>query len=181
MATNAPPLTDTDNNGIPDWIETIANTFEAVYAREVSLMGYRQPPNMPYDVYLQQLANLGEFGYTQSDILSGQSATSYIVIDNDFADSVYHPYDGITGLKITAAHEFHHAIQYGYNYYFDVWYAEATSTWMEDEVYDSGNQLYDYLPLITTCKPAAIPGYRVSTQSTGGGYGRWSSTATCPK
>ena len=173
--TDAPPLADTDNNSIPDWIETVANTFEAVYEREVSQMGYRQPPNMlydPYDVYLQQLANWSEFGYAQVELLSGLSATSHIVIDNDFADPVYHPYNGITGLNFTAAHEFHHAIQYGYNYYFDIWYAEATSSWMEDEVYDSGNQLYDYL----------LPYYQQTelqlatdvSLNTGGGYGRWS-------
>lgn len=171
--TDAPPLSDNVNgNGIPDWVENVADVFEAVYNREVSQMGYRQPPNIPYDVYLQQLASSSEFGYTQSDQLSGLVATSYIVIDNDFADSIYHPYNGTTGLRITAAHEFHHAIQYGYNYYFDIWYAEATATWVEDEVYDSGNQLYDYL----------LPYYRQTglqldtavSITTGGGYGRWS-------
>jgi len=169
---DAPPLTDADNNGIPDWVETVASTFEAVYAREVSQLGYRQPPSMPYDVYLQQLAGLNEFGHTDSETLIGQSATSYIVIDNDFADFIYHPYNGLSGLKITAAHEFHHAIQFGYNFYFDPWYAEATATWIEDEVFDSGNQLYDYLIayyLQTTLQLDAA----VSTSS-GGGYGRWS-------
>jgi len=170
---DAPPPSDAGNsNGIPDWVENVADVFEAVYSREVSQMGYRQPPNIPYDVYLQQLADRSEFGFTQSDLLTGQSATSYIVIDNDFSESIYHPYNGATGLRITAAHEFHHAIQYGYNYYFDIWYAEATATWIEDEVYDSVNQLYDYL----------FPYYRqtglqldtVVSITTGGGYGRWS-------
>lgn len=170
---DAPPLSDAGNgNGIPDWIESVADVFEAVYAREVSQLGYRQPPNIPYDVYLQQLATTSEFGYTQSEILSGTSATSFIVIDNDFADSLYHPFTGTAGLKITAAHEFHHAIQYGYNYFFDIWYAEATATWIEDEVYNSVNQLYSYLS----------PSYRQTGLSldtpvsitTGGGYGRWS-------
>jgi len=170
---DAPPLSDASNsNGIPDWIESVADVFEAVYAREVSQLGYRQPPNVPYDVYLQQLAVSSEFGYTQSDILTGTSATSYVVIDNDFADQVYHPYNGTAGLKITAAHEFHHAIQYGYNYFFDIWYAETTATWIEDEVYDSINQLYGYL--IPSYRQTDVPLNTPVSITTGGGYGRWS-------
>jgi len=175
-APDAPPLTDADSNGIPDWIETVANTFEAVYAREVTQMGYRQPPNLPYDVYLQQLATASEFGYTQENYVPAQppelGSTSFIVIDNDFADSIFHPYNGISGLKITAAHEFHHAIQFGYNYYFDTWYAEVTSSWMEDEVYDSINQLYEYL--LPYYQQTGKPLNTAIDINTGGGYGRWS-------
>lgn len=173
---DAPPLADNNGNGIPDWVETVANEFEAVYTREVTEMGYRQPPTAggaPYDIYLQNLAARGEFGFTEAFAppQGTVSVTSDIVIDNDFADQVYHPYTGSLGLKITAAHEFHHAIQYGYNYFFDVWYAEATSTWLEDEVYDSINQLYNYLP--TAFQNTALSINSPVDVNTGGGYGRW--------
>lgn len=173
---NAPPATDSNGNGIPDWVETVADVFEAVYIREVTEMGYRPPPTTggaPFDVYLQDLAANSEFGFTEAFAPSqgSVSVTSDIVIDNDFADPIYHPYNGIFGLKITAAHEFHHAIQYGYNYFFDIWYAEATSTWMEDEVYDSINQLYNYISAYLQNTTLSI-NTAVST-STGGGYGRW--------
>lgn len=166
-----PPLTDSNGNGMPDWVETVADTFEHVYATEVVNLGYTPPPNIPYHVYLQQLGDSGEFGYAQSEQLYGQSASSYIVVDNDFSDWIFSPYTGTSGLQITAAHEFHHAIQFGYNYYFDVWYAEATATWMEDEVYDAVNQLYDYSvsylqnPSLSLDTPVSV--------ATGGGYGRW--------
>ncbi|HZV80967.1 MAG TPA: MXAN_6640 family putative metalloprotease [Geobacteraceae bacterium] len=156
---------------LASWIQSVADTFENVYAKEVTNYGYTAPPNIPYDIYLQQLASLNEFGHTQTEQLIGQSATSYIVVDNDFADSIFSPYNGTPALQITAAHEFHHAIQYGYNYYFEVWYAEATSSWMEDEVYDSVNQLYDYSvsylqnPSLSLDTPVSL--------TTGGGYGRW--------
>lgn len=177
---NAPPLTDNNGNSIPDWVETVADVFEAVYNREVVVMGFKSPPtngNQPYDVYLQNVGTaLGEFGETDSDIfVTAVSATSYIVIDNDFSAAKFGdqitPYTPLKALQITAAHEFHHAIQYGYNFYFETWYAEATSTWMEDEVYDSVNQLYNYLPhyLQNTNLPLDTP---VSV-TTGGGYGRW--------
>jgi len=172
IGSDAPPLADTDSNGIPDWVEKVASIFEAVYSREIVEMGYRQPPNIPYDVYLQQLAGQQEFGSTTADPPAGLSASSYIVIDNDYADSIYAPYNGTAGLQITAAHEFHHAIQYGYNWYFDIWYAEATSSWMEDEIYDTVNQLYDYL-IPSYQQPSLQLNTTVSVQ-TGGGYGRWS-------
>lgn len=142
--TDAPPMTTTPPNTAPDWVVTVANVFENVYNTEVTDMGYSAPTNTPYPVYLQQLATQRLFGYTLDELLTGQSATSFIAIDNDFADSIYAPYNGLTGLQITAAHEFHHAIQFHYNYYFEPWYAEATSSWIEDEVYDSVNQLYEY-------------------------------------
>ncbi len=168
---DAPPLTTTPPSTTPDWVRTVADTFENVYAREVMTFGYAAPPTIPYDIYLQQLASLNEFGHTQTETLTGQVATSYIVIDNDFADPVYAPYNGTPALQITAAHEFHHAIQYGYNYFFEVWYAEATSTWMEDEIYDSVNQLYDY-SLVYLQNPSLSLDTPVSL-TTGGGYGRW--------
>lgn len=146
-ALDAPQLTDTDNDSIPDWVETVAAVFETVYAAEAQTMGYKAPPtnfNRPYDVYLRDPRNINNFlGVTTADKpFFGTSATSYIEIDKSFEDYPYSPTDL---LKITAAHEFHHAIQYGYNYYFDIWYSEATATWIEDEVYDSVNQVYDYL------------------------------------
>jgi len=167
---DAPPMTTTPPNAAPDWVLTVADVFETVYTTEVTSFGYKAPATLPYPVYLQQRAP-SDFGFTESDILTGQSSTSFIVIDNDFADAIYHPYNGLPGLQITAAHEFHHAIQYFYNFFFEAWYAEATSSWMEDEVYDSVNQLYDYsrnyLLNPTTSLDLAV------SVNTGGGYGRW--------
>jgi hypothetical protein len=164
------------------WAQTTAQVFDEVYAKEVTNsgnpqnMGYQPAPTRngaPYDVYLQDLASIREFGHTNDTglISGGVSATSYTVVDRSFSSSIYEPYTGITGLKVTAAHEYHHAIQFGYNYYFDMWYGEATSTWMEDEVYDDVNQLYTYL-LAAFSNPTLSLDTAVST-STGGGYGRW--------
>lgn len=159
---------------VASWVQKVADTFEEVYGKEVTVMGY-SPPATPYHVYLQQLANRGAFGFTDPDtdsnnfvILTGQSASSYITIDNDFSDTLpYYPYTGLPGLQITAAHEFHHAIQFHYNYFFEVWYAEATSTWMEDEVYDSVNQLYTY-----SSDYLLAPTESLNTPADGG-YSRW--------
>lgn len=169
---DAPPLADIDSNGIPDWVETVADVFEAVYDREITKLNYRIPPNMPYDVYLRSLINY--LGLTTSDTITGLSATSFIEIDKDFQTfSISGIYTPLGLLKVTAAHEFHHAIQYGYNYYFQAWYAEATSSWMEDEVYDSVNQLYDYVPDYFSTSPGAALPNTVSALDLSDGYSRW--------
>jgi len=174
---DAPPSADTNNNNIPDWIEAVGDSFEAAYNREITAMGYRVPPEIPCHVYLQ---NMAAFGLTETDTVTGQSATSFITIENDFAESPFQ--NSIPGndsahtkslkaLQITAAHEFHHAIQFGYNMLFEAWYAEATATWMEDEVYDSVNQLYEYsVPYLVT----TLNGEGTATNlDSGNGYSRW--------
>lgn len=149
---DVPDLTDGDNDQVPDWVEKVADAFEQVYGVEVGAMGYRPPPGARYDVYLRDLVPEQAFGFTSDDgepAFPGTSAASYIEIDRAFTDPIYdrtNLFEPEELLLVTAAHEFHHAIQFGYNYYFDFWYAEMTATWIEDEVFDSVNQLYRYLP-----------------------------------
>jgi len=174
---DAPPPADANGNSVPDWVETVASVFEFVYGSETGSFGYSPAPTLsgqPYDVYLQDLAARSEYGYTESDtpVTPGSNSyTSFIVIDNDFANPLYAPYTGLLGLQISAAHEYHHAIQFGYNYFFDMWYAEATATWIEDELYDSINQLYNYLPAYLRNSTLSLD--EPVSLRTGGGYGRW--------
>ncbi len=174
---DAPVLTDADGNAVPDWVERVAAVFDEVYAYEVTTLGYRPPPVAGrYDVYLRDLVPEEAYGFTSDDgrpTSPAVSASSYIEIDKAFSNPLFTENGRYTPeqmLQITAAHEFHHAIQFGYNYYFDIWYGEVTSTWMEDEVYDSVNQLYSYLTRY-------IPlGSTISLNGPLGGnseYGRW--------
>ncbi|MBC7961588.1 MAG: hypothetical protein H7Y05_01445, partial [Steroidobacteraceae bacterium] len=183
--TDAPPPTDANVNGVPDWVETTAQTFEDVAAAYL-VLGWRLAPTVsaaPYDVYLRDLAQLVDPIYGQTT--SGQSLPSagfsnafgsFMEIDNNFAEDVYvkatgGPYSPTQSLQITAAHEYQHAIQYGYNIFFDVWFAEATSSWHEDELYDGVNQLYNYIP--GWFSNSRLPLDTVTSTTTGGGYGRW--------
>ncbi|MDD5106135.1 MAG: hypothetical protein PHC49_11015 [Desulfuromonadaceae bacterium] len=166
---DAPPQTDSNYNGIPDWVETVAATFEHVYNTYYT-EGYQPAPGIPYDIYLRDLSSSNYYGVTTGaqSAANGSyphSYTSWIEIDNNFSDSIYRKYTPLENLQVTAAHEYHHAIQYGYNYFFDTWYAEATSTWFEDELYNDVNQLYSYIP--------AWFSHSQDDTSTGGGYGRW--------
>ena len=54
---------------------------------------------------------------------------------------------GLPGLRVTLAHELHHAIQIGnYGYWeSDQYFYVMTSVWMEDAVYTDVNDYYQYL------------------------------------
>ena len=173
---DAPDATDANANGVPDWVETVAGVFEYVYDVEVTKMGYAAPPVTRYDVYLRDLTVEGAYGFTTNDgfpVSPSTSVASYIEIDRSFTDALFTVggrYTPMQVLQITAAHEFHHSIQFGYNYYFDIWYGESTSTWMEDEVYDSVNQLYSYLGSYTSVVGALALNGPIGNNSE---YGRW--------
>ena len=152
------------------WVQQVADAFEYAYSYYLG-KGYHMPPT-PYDVYLRAFAYQGIYGQTTDigKIPSSEypyASSSYIEIDKDFTNRIYSPstYTPLQSLQVTSAHEFHHAIQYAYNYYFDIWYAEATSTWFEDEVHDDVNQLYSYLKTWFSASKLAL--------DDSDGYDRW--------
>ncbi len=178
---DAPALADANINGIPDWVETVGSVCEFVFSKETGTgageFGFAPAPtvaNAPYDIFLKDLASTRMFGYTESatPIAPGNfTYTSFMVIDKEFPAAVFGRYSGLAGLQITVAHEYNHAIQFGYNIYFESWYAEATASWMEDEVYDAINQIYSYsVPYLQNPVQRLDAAVDVNT---GGGYGRW--------
>lgn len=138
-------------------VETIAAVLDSVYKVEIEILGYPAPPSDEndggdnlYDIYITN-QSWPEYGYTQPETnVSPDTYTSWISIDNDFLN--YYS-KGISGAKVTLAHEFHHAIQLG-NYALrsttngeneDLFFFEMTSTAMEEFVYDYINDYYAYL------------------------------------
>ncbi|QQS37333.1 MAG: hypothetical protein IPM56_05090 [Ignavibacteriales bacterium] len=134
--------------------QLVAQAFDSSYTFEVNYLGYPPPPlddtsggDNLYDVYINELGS-GLYGYTEyeSETSPGSGKLrSFIVIDNDYVGSF--ATNGIDGARVTAAHEFHHAIQGG-NYIFrdaDRFFYEITSTAMEEFVYDSINDYYAYM------------------------------------
>ena len=128
-------VTDKNKNGIPDYIDSVAYYFDLVYDFEVNQVGMKTPPkdnnaggNDLYDIYVAEIGT-GDKGYYGFTYPENQTipTPSYIVIDNNFSKNdkykdpqsgqlikTYNTY-GIDALKITAAHEFNHAIQFAYN------------------------------------------------------------------
>ena len=152
---DVPPLADANGDGFPDYVQTMSQVFENVYAVENVKMGWRPPPSDgtrggevdKVDVYIKQLGDQGIFGYATPDPdQSGNSQTSYLVMDNDYAADEYPRYpQPIPPMQVTAAHEYNHVVQFGYDVLQDSWMFESTAVWMEDKVYDDINDYVAYL------------------------------------
>jgi len=149
---DAPDLTDSNVNGVPDYVEQVAATAEADYTIENGTLGWQAPKpdgtrggDSRVDIYLVQLR--GEiFGYTAPDLgQTGRSQYSYLVVDDDYATSEFPGTVPLTDLQVTLAHEYNHVLQFGYDVGQDLWFYESSAVWMEDRVYP---QLDDYLRYI---------------------------------
>lgn len=150
---DAPSSTDSDGDGRYDWAEYSLKVMESVWRKEVGQLKYRAPAsdgrrggNKKFDVYLSDVGNDGLYGYCTTEYrVPGQKfrASGYCVLDEDFVE--FEPQPRAASLKVTAAHEFFHAIQYNYDYDEDRWAMEATATWMEERYADSVNDNRQYL------------------------------------
>ncbi len=151
---HAVPAEDTDSSGVPDFVEKIAAYMDTSLQRHQE-MGYLTPPadnghggSDAYDVYFQNMTN---YGYTTPD--GGgpnpwNDRASYIVLHNSFL--IFPPNEDPEGdqygaAKVTAAHEFHHAVQWSYDYSEAAWFSELDAVFMEEMIFDASNDCYNYL------------------------------------
>ena len=148
----AVPAEDADGNGIPDYIELAATVLDSTWVLEVDGLGYDPPPSDngldgdEYDVYFSDLGRGAAYGYTYPE-QGGNTTYSYLELDNDFTNPVYQQTRGHDALRVTIAHEFHHAVQFGYYQGNDgIWWQESTSTWMEEVAYPEIDDYLQYLP-----------------------------------
>jgi len=156
---NAVPSTDVDPaDGIPDFVQWIADYADSSYRTEIIGLGQLTPPadgtlggDSLYDIYTEEMPY---YGYTQPEGAGPEpwnDAYSYISVHRNFIG--FPPNTDPDGnqkgaAKVTVAHEFYHAIQFAYDVGEQVWFMETSSTWMEDYVYDVVNDNYNYLPTL---------------------------------
>jgi|AntRauTorckE6833_2_1112554.scaffolds.fasta_scaffold00158_17 hypothetical protein len=161
-------IVDEENggNGIPDYIDQVAESADSSYRHQVLNIGYPDPipSGSAYEVKVEQAG--GAYGYTQTS--SGSPGGTFIVINNSFAGFPpnTHPDGNVVGaIYATMAHEFKHSIQYGqtsWNGNSDLW-AEMDATLMEEVVYDDVNDYYNYISnfssdLFSSASTTLIPG-----------------------
>ena len=176
------PAGDSDVNGVPDYVDFTLATMTHVHNKYVGA-GYRAPRsdlnadnnggNAKPDVYLANVGAGGLYGYCASDknipAKKPQSTWGFCVLDNDYSKSEFSANTPKQNLQVTAAHEYFHAVQFGYDVSEDGWVMEATATWAEDEVFDKVDDNVQYLP----GGPMALP-HESMDQFTGGfHYGTW--------
>ena len=97
--------------------------------------------------------------------------SGYLVLDNDFARSQYGA-KPIETARVTAAHEFFHAIQFGYDVTEDRWLMESTATWMEDQFADESNDNRQYLT-VRSALPPEHPARHLHRADGFQQYGNW--------
>lgn len=149
-----------------NFAKTVADAFESSYAVKEA-KGYKSPPDdqqvqqtpdlsydknggdSRYDVYLLDIGQNfpGTFGWTQPEKTPSASNDyvkySFIVMDNDYSTTQYDTSQTPENfVRITASHEFFHAVQYSYNQNVDDWFLEASAVWFEDQAYPNIN---DYI------------------------------------
>ena len=137
----------------PDYSpDSFAVALDSAWEYEVNFLKYAAPPSdgdlggdSLYDVYIVAFQYwYGETVPENPVTPFSDTYTSYIRIDNDFSGFYT---TGLPAAKVTAAHEFHHAIQMG-SYilrYADTFFHELTSTSMEEFVFPEINDYLGYL------------------------------------
>jgi hypothetical protein len=153
-------------DGIPDYVNKVAEISDSVWTFIISQLGYPPPPSDGtagggldlVDVYIDSIPDI-YYGYTEWEDSAGPlSKTSYIVIDNDY--SGIPPYNQspemnrrLDAARVTLAHEFFHTIHYGMDFteyevqgsYGALYWWEMSAVWMEEMMYDDINDYYAYL------------------------------------
>jgi hypothetical protein len=186
------PDADYNVNGHPDWVDTVGMVLEHVWGSEIYVLNYNPPPSDMtnpdtadnggdgrYDVYLLNLV-LPFLGYTQSEYIVAPpaSATSYIVLDNDYA-GFGSRHSRLEWLQVTAAHEFFHAVQLGYDgteYEIEgdnvkPYWMEMSAVWMEEMVYDGVDDYLGYLLYFFNHPDWSLKTFGSSPDSMGHPYG----------
>jgi hypothetical protein len=138
--------------GVPEYIIKTGEAFDNVLQITCEKRGFLKPAfeksKGAYDVYVYDLG--GVYGYTASTgyYKTGGNriaASSYIAVDNNYSPSKGFENPRDDSMRVTAAHEFFHAVQYMYNARADKWWKEASATWNEDEIYPYVNDYIRYL------------------------------------
>lgn len=163
----------------PAWALRTAQVARNAYAYLVDSRGYRPAPsdgtrggNAKLDIYLTDLGSQGVYGYCAPEaFVSGSDyrATSYCVLDNDYAE--FGPAAPVDSLRVTAIHEIFHAVQFGYDAFEDSWFYEATATWMEEVWAPDVNDNRQYLGDGQLARPL-VP-LDLFEDETGNAYGNW--------
>jgi hypothetical protein len=163
-------------------INQYAAALETTWKTEIGKFGWAKPPKDPVSYpkggrYPVRIENLGPglYGYVANTRLVGNNPStpwndrdaqaSCMVLARNFEALSDPPVSPIDALRATAAHEFNHSIQFGYGALLGPGSAsnvmiEALATWMEDEVFDSANDSYNYLwPNFTVPMGRYNPGF----------------------
>ncbi|EPX62812.1 hypothetical protein D187_006222 [Cystobacter fuscus DSM 2262] len=152
---NAVALADAEGNGVPDAVDTVARTYDAVAAFYAEL-GYRSPPEDSggsgeaggdgrFDVYLVDFAGRADGAFRREDCLSVElGCHGYMLQENDFAGYAYASYE--QAVTTLASHEFFHAVQAAYGTALGRVAEEGTAVWASERFAPELDDLEHFVP-----------------------------------
>ncbi len=142
---------DSDMDGIPNIVETVAEAAENSWTVEIDEMGYDPP--VESGEHLSIILD-----DTNEDLTEGAVGVTVINSDGSNLHISVNPWETDEILQVTVAHEFFHSIQFtlsndgsdfvGSDFtpnFQGVELAEETAVWFEDKVYDNINDYLGYL------------------------------------
>jgi hypothetical protein len=149
--------------GVPNYIFAAAKILDSVWLHTVNVLGFRAPLSDAYymgggdgrlDVYF---IDFPAYGATVRDSIQATlplTATAYLFLENDYQGFPGYETNRLNALRVAAAHEFFHAVQFnidlqeleGSGPNQNPAWMEMSATFMEEEHYDNINDYYFYLP-----------------------------------
>lgn len=151
-----------------EFLAEVVTALDTAFAVENTQLGWRAPKGDgnrgarngvggegQVDVYID---NLGRrlYGYAAPDPgQRGPRRSAYLVLDNNYLGFPTNPLDS---MRVTVAHEYNHILQFGYDTLQDLWFLEATATWMEEQVYPDINDYLNFLPSFASAPEAPLTG-----------------------
>lgn len=151
---NGVSAVDSDSSGVPDFVEKCAAYCDSSHTRRLEL-GYLEPVSDgglggddKLDVYFSDMSSYGYAIPEGAGPMPWWDSYGYLVLNNDFLG--FAPNDDPEGsqwgaAKVTAAHEYHHLVQFAYDSDEERWSMELDAVFMEEMVFDQSNDCYNYL------------------------------------
>jgi len=141
-----PPVVDTNESGVPDFVELVARIGDEVvtylidngWRRALSDALYNDGGDYGgaenFDIYLVDIRNGDGYFVAEGCRDEGVRVCSgYVAIENDFFGHGYRSLE--EAAKVLVSHEYFHAVQAAYRADLPVWFSEGTATWFEEEFY----------------------------------------------
>jgi len=139
------------SDGIPDYVNRVSDYLNYAHSIYINDLGFDPPPpddeidnDGLYDIYLTDVPALTTPEFRSYYYPGREAYTSYIQLGHDLRTPHY-PDDPLPFLKVCAAHEYFHAVQFAYRAYSSdqtPWWFEACAGWAEEIVFDEVNDVY---------------------------------------
>ncbi|HKU37661.1 MAG TPA: MXAN_6640 family putative metalloprotease, partial [Polyangiales bacterium] len=133
---HAVPSADANADGVPDFVQQVAQEYAAVGAYYADQLGFEPPlsdGDGRFDVYLLDFPTSSDGEFRKEACLAAAAfrCTGYMLHENDFNGRNYPSLARAT--RILASHEYFHAVQNGYDADASRVLSEGTAVWASEQ------------------------------------------------